>query len=228
MALHESEELKIEILRTDAITPYKFNAKKHPKEQVEQIKKSIQEFGFNDPIAVWGEDNLIVEGHGRLLAAKELGLSEVPVIRLDRLSDEQRRAYTLAHNQLTMNSDFDLEALAVELSSIQEIDMSDFGFDLEEEKSSSGEENLEKDEDPYADIEKMEKHYGVPYQGNKSRIADIIISILPAGKRLVDLFGGGCDHTLRHAEREMAVLSLQRHQQNDHRAIHGRHSWNLS
>ena len=183
--------LKIEYVSKDQLKPYAKNAKLHTDDQVEQIKRSIEEFGFNDPIAVWGEDNLIVEGHGRLLAAKELGLSEVPVIRLDRLSDEQRRAYTLAHNQLTMNSDFDLEVLAVELSSIQEIDMSDFGFDLEEEKSSSGEENLEQDEDPYADIEKLEKHYGVPYQGNKSRIADIIISILPAGKRLVDLFGGG-------------------------------------
>lgn len=115
-------------LKTDQLTPYKFNAKKHPKAQVEQIKKSIQEFGFNDPIAVWGEENLIVEGHGRLLAAQELGIEEVPVIRLDNLTDEERKAYTLAHNKLTMNSDFDEEVLAVELSSIQELNMEDFGF----------------------------------------------------------------------------------------------------
>ena len=115
-------------LKTDQLTPYKFNAKKHPKSQVEQIKKSIQEFGFNDPIAVWGEENLIVEGHGRLLAAQELGIEEVPVIRLDNLTDEERKAYTLAHNKLTMNSDFDEEVLAVELSSIKELDMEDFGF----------------------------------------------------------------------------------------------------
>ena len=115
-------------MQLSELTPYKFNAKKHPKEQVKQIKKSIQEFGFNDPIAVWGEKNIIVEGHGRYLAANELGMENVPVIRLDNLTDEERKAYTLAHNKLTMNSDFDLEMLEVEMSSIQSLDMSDFGF----------------------------------------------------------------------------------------------------
>lgn len=120
--------MEIVEMQLSEITPYKFNAKKHPKEQVEQIKKSIQEFGFNDPIAVWGEKNIIVEGHGRYLAANELGMENVPVIRLDNLTDEERKAYTLAHNKLTMNSDFDLEMLEVEMSSIQSLDMSDFGF----------------------------------------------------------------------------------------------------
>lgn len=122
--------MEIVEMQLSELTPYKFNAKKHPKEQVEQIKKSIQEFGFNDPIAVWGEKNIIVEGHGRYLAANELGMENVPVIRLDNLTDEERKAYTLAHNKLTMNSDFDLEMLEVEMSSIQSLDMSDFGFEL--------------------------------------------------------------------------------------------------
>ena len=121
-------DLKIEYVKLSEIKPYKGNAKTHPKEQVEQIKKSIQELGFNDPIGIWHDE--IVEGHGRYFAAQELGLDTVPVIRLDGLTDEQRRAYTLIHNKLTMNSDFDFDILSAELDEIFDIDMSDFGFDL--------------------------------------------------------------------------------------------------
>ena len=124
------ENLKIEYVSTGDLKSYERNAKLHPKEQIQQIKTSIQEFGFNDPIAVWN-DNEIIEGHGRLIAAKELGLEQVPVIRLDNLSDEQRKAYMLVHNQLTMNTGFDLELLNIELGSINDIDMTDFGFEFE-------------------------------------------------------------------------------------------------
>ena len=123
--------LKIEYIPLSDIQPYENNAKLHPKEQIQQIKNSILEFGFKDPIAIWNDT--IVEGHGRLLAAQELGYKELPVIRLDDLSDEQRKAYTLAHNKLTMNSDFDLDILTAELDDITDIDMSDFGFDLNSE-----------------------------------------------------------------------------------------------
>lgn len=121
--------LKIEYIPIEDIKPYKNNAKLHPEEQIQQIKNSILEFGFKDPIAIWNDT--IVEGHGRLLAAQELGYKELPVIRLDDLTDEQRKAYTLAHNKLTMNSDFDLDILTAELGDITDIDMSDFGFDLD-------------------------------------------------------------------------------------------------
>ena len=128
-------DLKIEYVKLSEIKPYKGNAKTHPKEQVEQIKKSILEMGdgdaakgFLDPIGIW--HNEIVEGHGRYFAAQELGFDTVPVIRLDGLTDEQRRAYTLIHNKLTMNSDFDFDILSAELDDIFDIDMSDFGFDL--------------------------------------------------------------------------------------------------
>ena len=110
------------------LKPYEKNAKIHTKEQVEQIKKSIEEFGMNDPLAIWGKDNLIIEGHGRLQALKELGYEEVECIRLDHLTDEERKAYTLAHNKLTMNTDFDFDILEQELNDIDTIDMSDFGF----------------------------------------------------------------------------------------------------
>lgn len=122
------DKLKIEYVNINSIKEYENNAKLHPKEQIEQIKKSIKLFGMDDPIGIWKDE--IVEGHGRLLACKELGYTEVPIIRLDHLSDEERKAYTLAHNKLTMNSDFDLDILQDELDDILNIDMSDFGFDI--------------------------------------------------------------------------------------------------
>lgn len=133
--------LKIEYVDINSIKPYKNNAKEHPLEQIEQIKKSILEFGNNDPIAVW--NNEIVEGHGRYEALKQLGEKEIPIIRLDNLTDEQRKAYTLVHNKLTMNSDFDIELLSLELADIETIDMTDFGFDLgfDEEDDEEDEEN---------------------------------------------------------------------------------------
>lgn len=120
--------LKIEYVDINSIKPYENNTKEHPLEQIEQIKKSIKEFGNNDPIAVW--NNEIVEGHGRYLALKQLGEKEIPIIRLDNLTDEQRKAYTLVHNKLTMNSNFDINLLSLELTEIENIDMTDFGFDL--------------------------------------------------------------------------------------------------
>lgn len=122
--------LEIEYLNIDALTPYENNARKHTDEDVSMLENSIEQFDFNDPIGVWGENNIIVEGHGRLLAAKKAGLTEVPCIRLDHLTDEQRKAYTLAHNKTAENSSWDLDTLADELASIPDIDMSDFGFDI--------------------------------------------------------------------------------------------------
>lgn len=124
-------ELKVEYIPIEDIKPYEKNAKIHTEEQIEQIKKSIKEFGMNDPIGIW-RDNIIIEGHGRLMACKELGMEEVPVIRLDDLTDEQRRAYTLVHNQTTMNTGFNMVILDEELDNI-DIDMSELGFPDSEE-----------------------------------------------------------------------------------------------
>lgn len=123
------EKLNIEYVNIDTIKPYKNNAKIHPKKQIEQIKKSIQDFGMNDPIALWKDE--IVEGHGRLIACKELGMTEVPIIRLDHMTDEERKAYTLVHNKLTMSSGFDIDILNDELMDFETIDMGDFGFNLD-------------------------------------------------------------------------------------------------
>lgn len=123
-------ELKIEYIPLSDIKPYEHNAKLHPDEQVEQIMQSIRLVGFDDPIAIW-KNNEIIEGHGRYEAAIRLGMETVPVIRLDDLTDEQRRAYALIHNKLTMNSGFDIETLNVELAEIQTIDMGAFDFEIE-------------------------------------------------------------------------------------------------
>ena len=128
MSLKKGDKMEIIKLNINDITPYEKNAKIHTEAQIEQIKKSIQEFGMNDPIAVWGDKNTIVEGHGRLEALKQLGYTEVDCIRLDHLTDEERKAYTLAHNKINMNTGFDIDLLDEELDSIEDIDMSEFGF----------------------------------------------------------------------------------------------------
>lgn len=84
--------------------------KSHPTHQIEQIAASIDAFGFNDPIAL-DENNNIIEGMGRVLAAKQLKLKKIPVIRLEHLSDAQKQAYRIAHNKICLNTGFDLDAL---------------------------------------------------------------------------------------------------------------------
>lgn len=116
----------------EQLTPDPHNAKDHPQWQIEQIKNSIEQFGNLDPIGVWGDDNLIVEGHGRYEALKELGYQEAECIRLDWLTEEERKAYALAHNKLTMNSGFIPDALDMNLETIGNIDMSMFGFNTEQ------------------------------------------------------------------------------------------------
>lgn len=121
-------ELKIIYLPVESLTPYEKNARKHTQADVETIKASIRKFGFDDPIGIWGKKNIIVEGHGRLMAAKELGYAEVPCIRLDHLTDEQRRAYALAHNKTAEMSTWDFGKLESELADLSEFGMADFGF----------------------------------------------------------------------------------------------------
>ena len=125
--------MKIEKVKINEIKEYQNNAKEHPKEQIEQIKKSIKDYGFNDPIAI-DENNMIIEGHGRLIALKELGEKQVDCIRLSHLTEEQKKSYILIHNKLTMNTDFDMDKLKQELddSLANDIDLSFYDFNLDE------------------------------------------------------------------------------------------------
>lgn len=136
--------LKIEYVRVDEINEYENNARKHEEHDVHAIAKSIEQFGFSDPIGVWGKANTIVEGHGRYLAALELGLSEVPVIRLDHLSDEERRAYALAHNKTAELSAWDFGKLEEELNHLEGIiNMSNFGFEAFEKNEINEQKEVE-------------------------------------------------------------------------------------
>ena len=123
------KKLEFEYLPVDSLTPYEKNARKHDSFDVSFIKNSIEKFGFDDPIGIWGDKNIVVEGHGRLLAAKELGLKEVPCIRLDHLTDEERKAYALAHNRTAEMSTWDDELLMKELEALSEqFELNELGF----------------------------------------------------------------------------------------------------
>lgn len=123
--------MNIESIKLDDLRPYEKNARKHGAKDLEAIKASIEAFGFRDPVGVWGPQNVIVEGHGRVLAARALGMIEVPCIRLDELTDEQRKAYALAHNRTAELSSWDAEMLPLELEELPSYDMTAFGFDLD-------------------------------------------------------------------------------------------------
>ncbi len=137
--------MEIEMLKVADLIEYKNNAKLHPQEQIDQIIESINQFGFNDPIAV-DENNIIIEGHGRLYALQEMGIDKVPCIRLSHLSEEEKKAYILIHNKTTMNTDFDLGLLNLELDNILSIDMSDFGFVVEDEDFETTEQKVKEND----------------------------------------------------------------------------------
>jgi len=137
---------RIERWPIERLKPYERNARTHTALQIQQIAKSIAEFGFTNPILVDSQDGIIA-GHARLLAARELGRSEVPVIVLSHLSEAQKRAYILADNQLALNAGWDDEILRAELASLeaQGFDLDLVGFEADELKA------LLEDEPSYGD-----------------------------------------------------------------------------
>ena len=130
MAAPKSKDLQVVYQPVADLIPYVSNARTHSEDQVAQIAASIREFGFTNPILVDGS-NGIIAGHGRLQAARKLGLAKVPTIELHGLSDTQRRAYILADNKLALNAGWDNELLALELGDLAELDfdLSLIGFD---------------------------------------------------------------------------------------------------
>ncbi len=116
--------LKLEYRAVEALIPYARNAKQHSETQVAQIAASIREFGWGAPILIDGQNNVIA-GHGRLLAARKLGITEVPVVPMEHLTDTQRRALILADNKIGENASWEDELLGIELSELK-----DAGFDL--------------------------------------------------------------------------------------------------
>ena len=122
------EQLKIVYLPPESLTPYGNNARRHQEEDLDAIRSSIERFGFRDPIGIWGKKNIIVEGHGRRQAAIAMGIKEVPCIRLDDMTDAERKAYALAHNKTAELSSWDFGKLKLELDGLSDFGMSAFGF----------------------------------------------------------------------------------------------------
>lgn len=136
-------DVKIEQRTVSELIPYAGNSRTHSDAQVAQIAASIKEFGWTSPILVNG-DNTIIAGHGRLLAARKLGMEEVPAIVLDHLSKPQQRALVIADNQLALNAGWDMDMLKAEIENLNlTFDLDILGFDDAELQRILNEPNFE-------------------------------------------------------------------------------------
>lgn len=148
----------------DRLVPYEKNARTHSPAQIQQIAASITEFGFTNPILVDGADGILA-GHGRLAAAKDMGLALVPVIVLDHLSAAQRKAYILADNQLALNAGWDTELLQMEVAALnlEDFDLSLLGFDDDRIASLLDPEGIDREDEPPTGADDLGKEYQQKY-----------------------------------------------------------------
>lgn len=125
--------LQIKYVSPDTLLKYEKNSRTHSPDQIDQIVGSISKFGFTNPILI-DEKNIVIAGHGRLAAATQIGMVQVPVIVLEGLSEEQRRAYVIADNKIALNAGWDENILAMELADLQDedFDIDVIGFTAEE------------------------------------------------------------------------------------------------
>jgi ParB-like chromosome segregation protein Spo0J len=154
-------------LITDLI-PYANNAREHSDDQILQIASSIKEFGFNNPILI-DKDNGIIAGHGRLAAAKMLGMTEVPTIKLEHLTDAQRKAFILADNRIAINSTWNTDLLALELEDLQnDFDLKLLGFNEDEVNALIDPEFLPASEDEQGKLDELDpKWIDCPHCGKE-------------------------------------------------------------
>lgn len=156
------DKLNIVYKQIKELKPYKKNAKKHNKEQVEQIANSIKEFGFTQPVII-DKHNSVVAGHGRILGAKKAGLKQVPTVCLEDLTEEQIKAYRLVDNKLN-ESEWDNDLLKQSLEEIEEMNMEVFGFTIDKLEDESV--DVEPDV-PFTEILNEENNYIVLKFNNK-------------------------------------------------------------
>ena len=214
--------MNISKVNIDTLKPAGYNPRKSltPNDpEYIKLKKSIQEFGYVEPIIINDRTGLIIGGHQRLTVLKDLGYTDIDVVHVD-LDEAHEKALNIALNKISGDWDADkLEDLLRDIDLNYDLDVEFTGFSLDEintlfsgalddidvdtsNKNNTSNKDDTDDEDDVDDtddediqecikVSRLQKRYGLPYQGNKSRIADIIINILPEGERLVDLFGGG-------------------------------------
>lgn len=150
--------MQIKEIDISCLSPYENNAKLYPEKQIEQIAKSIEEFGFIVPILI-DSTNTIIAGHGRYFAAKKLEMETVPAILIDHLSDVQRKAFIIADNKLNMNTGFDLDLLKSELESIDIIEFSKLGFDAMEIEEMFSKEVIPNEDSFEKEVNKKKMHF---------------------------------------------------------------------
>ena len=203
--MKKNVKLEIVYLPVESLEEYEGNAREHGEEDVLAIQRSIEKFGFDDPIGIWSDHNVIVEGHGRLMAAKNLGMTEVPCIRLDHMTDAERKAYGLAHNKTAELSRWDFGKLELELSNLGEFNMGDFGFGFSNGSSDfapinaetdygSGDEGFEDYQDP------LSKEELDSYAENSDDFLlkrRVIITFLPDQENVVRELLGVKEETMR-------------------------------
>ena len=147
--------LAIEYRSVNDLIPYVNNSRTHSDDQVQQVASSIKEFGFTNPILI-DEDGGIIAGHGRLMAAKKLGLDDVPTIELAGLTEAQKKAYVIADNKLSLNSGWDESLLKLEIMTLSEMDydLELLGFDVDEltRLVDEIEEEIELKEESYSEV----------------------------------------------------------------------------
>lgn len=149
----------IKKVKTSDLIPYANNSRLHSDDQVLQIASSIKEFGFLNPIIIDG-DNGIIAGHGRVMAAKKLGIDELPCVDASHLTGAQKKAYVIADNKLALNSEWDYDVLRIELNILD-----DFGFDLDLTGFSADElDSLTFDDDCEAEMPALKDGEKEPYQ----------------------------------------------------------------
>lgn len=161
-------KLKIEYRKVSDLLPYARNARTHSDAQVSQLAASIKEFGFNNPVAI-DADGMILCGHGRVMAAQKLGLTEVPTVCLSHLSATQKKAYILADNKLALNAGWDNDMLKVEL---EDLKFSNFDLDLVGFSTEELDEIMNQDEEP--EVEDDDYTVAVP-QEPKAKLGEIYI-----------------------------------------------------
>jgi DNA modification methylase len=149
---------RFEKVSIDKLIPYARNARTHSKEQILQLRASLREFGFVNPV-LCDKDYSIIAGHGRVMAAKEEGITEVPCVFVEHLTDAQKRAYILADNRLAMNAGWDSEMLSVELADLHgaDFDLALLGFDNKELDRLLSDNDGEADEDTFDVDAELEK-----------------------------------------------------------------------